>query len=214
MLDHHDLASRGFEHLRELGGDVATAEHREPPRRGVDAHDVVGGEVGQAGVRDRRRHGGATARGDDNPVAGDLACAVDFEAALAGEARLGGIHLDKFAVLTVLPAVSRLGIDAAEYPIAQHLPVQPGGNGSNAQFARTIDGVGEFRRVGKHLRWDAPSVEAGATERAGLDDGDVEMGKRLVDQHVAGPGAYDDQVVVGHDSSPICATRSSCCSRS
>ena len=179
-LDHDDVRSRRREDVGELRGDVAAAEHREPLRCTVPAHDRVRRLVRQARIGDRGRDERPAACGDDDLVGGqrDGVGPVDPQRPQPGEPRVPGVDGDPRRVDAGRPSVAGDRVEPAEHPLADRHPLHAVELRAHAEPACVGDHVHDLARVGQHLGRDATDVEAGAAEAVLLlDDRDVEVGE-------------------------------------
>src|ERR1700677_1593038 len=121
-----------------------------------------------------------------------LADAQDFRAQETG---LAGEHVDAFRPAVGDGPVGQR-VEPAEDPVADLLPVRPCPLGEDAETAGLTDRLGDIRRVDEHLRRDAPAVQAGAAETAGLHHRDPPSGVLVSRQRVPAASTDDHKVVV------------------
>ena len=101
-------------------------------------------------------------------------------------------------VRAVVPPGVRDRVDPAEHAVADVGPPHLVDRRVDPEVAGPGDGARDVGGVHEHLGRDAADVEAGAAERAVLDQRDVEVLEAGVEERVARAGADDDQVVVAH----------------
>jgi len=199
-VDQRDLGREAGEDVRELGGDVASADDDETARQLVDAHDGVGGVDAVGGLRQAGHVEGPGPRagGDDDVRRGDPRVA-DLQRRGVDEAGLAVEDRDVLAALAPVEAAGGDGVDAAEDPVADRRPVGVPELELHTKPACLGDARGEVRGQHEHLGGDAAAVEAGAAERlVALDQGDIPVGEPFVDERVPGPGTDDGEVEVLH----------------
>jgi hypothetical protein len=136
---------------------------------------------------------------DHDAVGADLDVPVDGDLLGAGEPGVAVVEREvRAAVRAVVVAVDRDGVDAAEDAVADVAPAHLVQRRVDAEPARVPDVLGDVGRVDVHLRGHAADVDAGATEDAVLDHGDVEIGEAVVDDRVARAAPDDQEIVMPH----------------
>ena len=158
---------------------------------------------------DQLRDRGTRAGGDDDAVAGEGRPVLPhhratvgrghLERPLAGEA--GVAEVDRRVRCLVLAVALPAGgdrVDPGEHPVADVGPADLVDARVHAVDARPADRLGDVGGVDVHLGRDAADVQAGPAEHPVLDDRHVHVREPFVRDRVAGAGADDDEVVVGH----------------
>ena len=196
--DEGDLRTEQAEHIAELRGDVAATEYGESFRQLVDSHDRVGGVVADlVEPRDRRNEGSCAYR--DHDLLGRDDVVADLDLLGADEGRRVLVDGDIVEALAVVLTGGGDWIDTVEDPVADGCPVGPLEGGAHAQPRAGVGGeFGDLGGVHEHLRRDATHVHTGATEKASLDHGDIEVVVLWADDRVPGSCADDDEVVRAH----------------
>jgi hypothetical protein len=143
--------------------------------------------------------GGTAARRDDDLLSGDGLAGAGVERAVADEAR---VALEERGVRVRLgapvPSGDRDRVDPPEDPVPDLGPAGALEPGVDAEPVAVRGGVRDVRGIDEHLGRDAADVQAGAAERALLQDRDGPVGEPLVDDRVARAGADHREVEVGH----------------
>ena len=196
--DEGDLRAEKAEHIAEFRSDIAAAEYGEPLRQLVDSHDRVGGVVADlVEARDRRNEGSCARR--DHDLLGRDDVVTDLDLLGADEGRRVLVDSDVVETFAVLLTGGGDWIDTVEDAVADRSPVGPVEGGVHAQPRAGVGSeFGDLGGVHEHLRRDATHVHAGATEKASLDHGDIEVVVLRTDDRVPGSRADDDEVVRAH----------------
>ena len=115
----------------------------------------------------------------------------------AGKARVLGIEVDVGQTGTPVTAARRNLVNAGgEDTVTNLCPVHGVHVRVDAQVLDLAGLLRDGRRVDVHLGRDAANVQAGATEDAAVDQGDLLVVPFGADEGVAGSGADDDEVVL------------------
>jgi hypothetical protein len=212
LLAEQDVAPVDLRHVRavrredvgELRPDEPAADDADPLRKRVDPHHGVAGVV-RDGVQTRDvGDPGAGARRDHDLVRGDLHSGAGVDLARPGEPAGAVVNVDVGQPPAELLARVRDRVDPPEDPVPDRPPVGWTRPGPDAECRPVLGVPLEVGRVDEHLRGDAPDVETGAAEAALLEDRDPSAGEAVVHDRVAGTGADDGEVVVGHPPSIRC----------
>jgi hypothetical protein len=199
-----DVRAQRREDVPELRGDESAAGDDDVVRQFLDPHDGVRGVVGdgvQAGdVGDHRARSGGEHIAVGRDVGVPAGVQLDVHRLRPGEPPGAGVHGDVRALvaLPVPPAAYGDRVDAAEDAVADGAPVHVLDVSLDAERRGAVQRVRDLGRVLEHLRRDAAHVQAGAAEEIVLDDRDGPVVEGRSGYRVAGAGADDDEVVMGH----------------
>ena len=172
----------------------------------VHPHDVFVGVVLHAGIGVDLRDYRAGASSDDDLVGADDVIA-GLDGLRANEASVLIIDGDIWGLVTaavVLAALGDLVNAVVEDALHDGAPLHVVDLGINAEALAFAGGEGDIGGVDVHLGGDAADVQAGATETALFDDGNLLIVKVAVSNGVAGTGADDDEVEVFLCGRSIC----------
>ena len=199
-LDDGHFAAEAPIHLREFETDIAAADDDQMLRQEIDVHHGAVGEIGY-GVD-------AGDIGDGRPAPGIDEDAISAERGVADD---HGVRIGKAGMAAIDRATGHAlqpGFDARAGFAADSVHAGLDQFHVDARLAGDGDAVfggaeGKVRRIGagdQGLGRDATGIDAGASERAALDDGHCLSGiGQPAGKRWAGlPGTDDDGVIMRH----------------
>src|SRR5438874_9564135 len=196
MHDRHAAAER-TEDVCHFTRDVAAAHDDQMIGKIVEAHDrvrrVIPHAIETIGYREARPR----TSGDDDLVARDDVV-TDLELLVPDESRRALEDRDVGGADPVIFAGDGDGIDAVEDAVTNRWPVGAVEASRDAEAGTAPRDLGDVRGVDEHLRRDATSIHARATEKVAFDDGDLPVVEKRGEHRVARTGADDDEIEVLH----------------
>ena len=205
-VDHGDLGAEAIEYVGKFHGDIAAADDDQAFWLAVHPHDVFVGVVLHTGIgvdlRDYRAGAGSNNDliGADDVIAGLDGLRADEASVLVVDGDIRGL----VAATVVLAALGDLVDAVVEDALHNGVPLHVVDLGVNAEALAFAGGEGDIGCVDVHLGGDAADIQAGATEAALFNDGNLLIVKIAVGNGVAGTGANDDEVVVFLSGRSIC----------